>query len=78
MPNLSVKVNARNQITIPKPIREKLQIKVGDHLLLDVQENIMLLLPKQTSYTNYLRGLHSEIWTSIDTKKYLNNERNAW
>ena len=78
MSGLSVKVNAKNQITIPKSIREKLKIKAGDHILVDVQENIMIFFPKPASYTSYLQGLHSEIWKDVDTEKYLNDERDAW
>jgi len=78
MPGLSVKLNAKNQITIPKPVREKLNNKVGDQLLVDVQESVMVLLPKFLSCTSHLQGLHSEIWNSIDTEKYLSNERDAW
>jgi AbrB family looped-hinge helix DNA binding protein len=78
MPNLSIKVNTRNQITIPKRVREKLNIKVGDHLLVDVQGNIMVLLPKAANYTDHLHGLYSEIWNNIDIEKYLNDEHEAW
>jgi AbrB family looped-hinge helix DNA binding protein len=78
MPNLFVKVNAKNQITIPESIREQLNIKAGDHILVDVQENIMVLLLQPASYTNHLQGLHSEIWNGVNAEKYLSNERDAW
>jgi AbrB family looped-hinge helix DNA binding protein len=78
MSGLVVKVNANNQVTIPKLVRQKLNIKVGDHLLVDVQENLIVLLSRPKIYTSQLQGLHSEIWKDIDTDKYLNDERNAW
>jgi prevent-host-death family protein len=30
------------------------------------------------SYTDYLAGLHSEIWEGIDTDEYLEQERDSW
>ena len=31
-----------------------------------------------SSYTDYLVGLHREIWQGIDTDAYLQRERDAW
>lgn len=73
-----IKVNLKNQITIPKTVREKLNIKAGDRFLVDVQENILLLFPVPGNYTNYLQNLDPEIWKGVDTENYLNEERNAW
>jgi len=78
MPASSVKVSSRNKITIPKPVRKKLNIKVGDRLLVDVQDGILILIPQLESYTSHLQGLHSDIWKSVDIEKYLNHERGAW
>ena len=74
----TVKVSTKNKITIPKSVLEKLNIKVGDHLLVDVQDGMMILIPQPASYTNKLQGLHPDIWKSIDTDEYLNGERDAW
>ena len=57
---------------------EKLNIKAGDSVLVDVQDGIMVLIPQPKSYTNHLQGLHSEIWETVDIEKYINGERNAW
>jgi len=57
---------------------EKLNIKAGDRLLVDVQVSIMVLIPQSKSYTNYLQGLHSEIWKTVDIEKYINAEHAAW
>jgi AbrB family looped-hinge helix DNA binding protein len=73
-----IKVNAKYQITIPKSVREKLNVKVGDRLLVDVQDGVMILIPEPASYADYLQGLDGEIWTGIDVQQYLNGERGAW
>lgn len=75
---MTLKLNARNQITIPRGICRKLNIKAGDRLLVDAQDGIMVLIPQPKQHTDYLQGLHSEIWKGIDIEKYLNGEHEAW
>ena len=57
---------------------DKLNIKAGDSVLVDVQDEIMVLIPQPKNYTNHLQGLYSEIWETVDVEKYINGERNAW
>jgi len=78
MPITPVKVNAKYQVTIPQIARQKLNIKQGDHLLVDVQDGVIILIPQPKRYAAYLQGLHSEIWKGIDTQRYLNEERKTW
>jgi len=79
MLNMSiVRVNAKRQITIPSSVRKKLNIQKGDSLLVDVQDGIMVLIPQPKHRADSLAGLHSEIWKGIDTKEYLDGERDAW
>ena len=75
---MAAKVNSKYQITIPKSVREKLNIKQGDRLLIDVQDGVIVLIPQPKRYTEYLQGLHGEIWKGVDVEKYLNGERGAW
>jgi AbrB family looped-hinge helix DNA binding protein len=76
---MMLKLNGRNQITLPRDIRRKLNIKQGDHLLVDVQDGVIILIPQPKRYTtDYLQGLHSEIWKGMDIENYLNGEREAW
>ena len=74
----TVKVSAKYQIAVPQIARKKLNIQKGDRLLVDVQDGVIVLIPEPKRYTNYLAGLHSEIWKGVDTQKYLNEERGAW
>ena len=75
---MMLKLNARNQITIPRDVRRKLNIKAGDRLLVDAQDGVIVLIPQPKRYTDHLQGPHGEIWKEVDTKKYLNEERGAW
>jgi AbrB family looped-hinge helix DNA binding protein len=78
MTTTSVKVSAKYQIAVPQIARKKLNIKQGDRLLVDVQDGVIILIPQPKRYTDYLQGLHSEIWKDIDVQKYLDGERNSW
>ena len=75
---LGVKVNGRNQITLPRRVREKLKIKTGDHFLVNIQDGIMILIPQSEINAKCLQGLHAEIWKNINTEKYLDEERRDW
>ena len=59
-------------------MREKLNIKAGDRLLVDVQDDLIVLIPQSKSNTKYLQGLHSDIWKDVDIQKYINGEREVW
>ena len=74
----TVKVSKRYQIAVPASARERLNIKSGDRLILDIQDGMMILLPQPRSYTEHLAGLHKEIWEGIDSQKYIQQERDAW
>ncbi len=79
MPNPTfVKVSKRNQIAVPARARQSLHIKSGDHLLVDIQDGIIVLIPRPDNYTNSLEGLHHEIWEGIDAQGYIVGEREAW
>jgi AbrB family looped-hinge helix DNA binding protein len=75
---VSVKVSSRYQIAVPQIARKKLKIQQGDRLLVDVQDGVIILIPQPKRYTNYLQGLHSEIWKGVDVEKYISGERGAW
>ena len=74
----SVKVSAKYQVAVPQIARKKLNIKKGDRLLVDIQDGVIVMIPQPKRYTNYLAGLHGEIWKGVDVQKYLNREREAW
>ena len=78
MTTASVKVSSKYQIAVLQIARKKLNVKKGDRLLVDVQDGVIVLIPQPKQYTNYLDGLHSEIWKGVNAKKYINRERKAW
>lgn len=79
MLNMSkVRVNTKYQITISSSARRKLNIQRGDYLLMDIQDGMMILISQSKHYAESLAGLHGEVWTDIDTKSYLDSERDGW
>ena len=75
---VSVKVSNRYQIALPSAARQKLNIQAGDRLLVDVQDGVLVLIPQPDDYVKYMAGLHREVWASVNTTKYLQEERAAW
>ncbi|NPV87738.1 MAG: AbrB/MazE/SpoVT family DNA-binding domain-containing protein [Anaerolineae bacterium] len=76
--NLSVKVSKRYQIAVPQLARQQLNIQSGDRLLVDIQDGMIILIPKPASYTRHLAGLHKSIWEDSTAQYDLDKERNAW
>ena len=74
----NIRVRERYQIALPKDARKRLNIRVGDKLLMDVQDGLLIILPQPKRYTTRLAGLHKEIWQGVDTTAYLQEERGAW
>lgn len=75
---MQVKVSERGQISLPSSVRKQLNIQPGDYLLVDVQDGLLIMAPAPPPDTNYLLGLHKEIWAGIDTTEYLREERASW
>jgi AbrB family looped-hinge helix DNA binding protein len=74
----TVKVSRRYQIAVPHIARERLNIQSGDHLLVDIQDGMIILMPQPANYARHLAGLHREIWEGIDPQQYVNEERGKW
>lgn len=48
------------------------------HLLVDIQDGMMILMPEPANYTQAMQGLHKDVWEGIDAQKYLDEERDVW
>jgi AbrB family looped-hinge helix DNA binding protein len=74
----TVKVSKRYQIAVPALARQLLDIKIGDRLVVDVQDGMMVLIPEPENYTEAMAGLHKEIWRDVDAQEYIDEERDSW
>lgn len=50
-------ITKKGQVTIPKPFRDKLQIKEGDSLTFEVKDNILILKRKERKSILELGGI---------------------
>jgi AbrB family looped-hinge helix DNA binding protein len=67
-------LSVRNQIVIPREVREALGLKPGDKLLLTVEGDKILVLEKPKSYHDAIRGLGRGVYPA----DYLQRERESW
>lgn len=75
----TVKLSTKGQIVIPQEIREKLQVRPGDRLVLLFRDGETVLLTP-AEYARHTRGLLRGLWghekEAIDA--FLQKEREAW
>ena len=75
---MMTKVSSKYQIVIPRDAREKLNLKVGDKLIIKSNNEKIIIYPQPKSYAKYALGLGKEIWQGIDATEYVRKEREAW
>lgn len=68
-----IKVTSKGQITIPRALREKLQIKEGDYLDVSIYKNCLLLKPVPIESNKEIILEHCKIYKS--TKDSLEKTR---
>ncbi len=69
-----VKLSSKNQIVIPREVREALGAKTGSRLLIVVRNGTVTLLAKPKDYATALRGIAKKRYP----KDYLKRERDSW
>jgi AbrB family looped-hinge helix DNA binding protein len=67
-------LSSKNQIVIPREVREALKLKPGDKLLVTVAGDNMFVLQKPKSHREALRGIAKGVYP----KDYLKKERADW
>lgn len=73
-----VKLSSKYQIVIPREVRQQLDLRAGDGLLVEVSGKTIVLVPRPRSYTARLRGLHKDVWRDVDAAAYVREERKGW
>jgi len=69
-------VGRRGQMVLPKAVREALRVKEGDHLLVEVEGNRIIIKPASSLVRETL-GLLRGTWGE-EIASYLKEEREAW
>ncbi len=73
-----IKVSSKYQIVIPREVREKLNLKTGDKLIIKANNEKIIIYPQPKSYAKYSLGLGKEIWQGVDATEYVKKERQTW
>jgi len=78
MVKVTTKISGKNQIVLPKEVREQLGVKAGDTLLFIIRDGEIIVRSRPASFTKAMRGLHKQVWEQIDVDRWLAEERKAW
>jgi bifunctional DNA-binding transcriptional regulator/antitoxin component of YhaV-PrlF toxin-antitoxin module len=73
-------IKQRYQTTIPKNIREKAKLGVGDELIWKYDEirDEILVIRKPKCFSDAFWGLGKEIWEKENGDEYVRKERETW
>lgn len=75
---VTAKVSKRHQIALPSRARRALNIRPGDRRLVDIQDGLLILVPRPEDYVAHMAGLHRDVWADVDGAQYVDEEREAW
>lgn len=73
-----VTVNEKGLVLIPAKIRKELGLKPGSKIVAALEGSRLVMWVKPQSFTDYMTGLHKEIWEGMDAERYIEGERNSW
>jgi len=69
-----VKISSKNQIVIPREIRNALRVKAGDRLLVVARGDTVILLRKPKQYSKAIAGMARGLYPA----DYLEREKETW
>lgn len=75
---VSVKVGPKYQVVIPQAIRKKVPLHPKEKVMVEEINGVIFIIPKPTSFTEYMIGLGKNAWKGIDPKAYVKKERASW
>ena len=76
-------ISDKYQVVIPKAVRTKLSLKVGQKMIVHplLKHGVVLMIPepkKKHPWHRKLVGLGAEIWKGIDPVEYVRALRDEW
>ena len=69
-----VKLSSKNQIVVPREIRNALRVRAGDRLVIVKRGDTVILLRKPKQYAKAISGMASGLYPP----DYLKGERESW
>ncbi|MCR4420371.1 MAG: AbrB/MazE/SpoVT family DNA-binding domain-containing protein [Clostridia bacterium] len=74
----SVRLGPRCQMVLPARVRKALGLSEGDEVLVTVNGNAAVVVPKPRSFADRLMGLHRDLWQGVAPDAYVREERRSW
>ncbi|MBI2184259.1 MAG: AbrB/MazE/SpoVT family DNA-binding domain-containing protein [Thaumarchaeota archaeon] len=75
------KITQKGRVVIPKTIREKIGLKEGEYVRIELREGEIIVIKEPSSATDTMKGLLSDTWprkeTSITIQRKLRKEWQA-
>ncbi|MEA3346294.1 MAG: AbrB/MazE/SpoVT family DNA-binding domain-containing protein [Chloroflexota bacterium] len=62
---VEAKLSRRNQMVLPKRVREALGVQAGDVVLMVIDGESVYLLPRPADYVEFMHGLGKEVWSQL-------------
>ncbi|MBI4770185.1 MAG: AbrB/MazE/SpoVT family DNA-binding domain-containing protein [Chloroflexi bacterium] len=78
MATITARISSKNQIVLPREVRQVLRVEPGDSLVFVVRNGGVVVLPRPRNFTAAMRGLHRELWAGLDASEWLREERAEW
>ncbi|MXQ54111.1 AbrB/MazE/SpoVT family DNA-binding domain-containing protein [Shimazuella sp. KC615] len=77
---LESEIKQRYQTTIPKDIREKAKLDIGDELIWKYDElrDEIIIIRKPIKFSEAFWGLGRKLWEKETADEYVNKEREGW
>lgn len=69
-----VKLSSKNQIVIPRDVRDALRVRAGDKMVIVTRGDTVIMLRKPKRYSKATAGMAKGIYPS----DYLEKERESW
>jgi AbrB family looped-hinge helix DNA binding protein len=75
----SVRLSKKGQFVIPKEVRDALELKGGDELLVTLEDGRVVFTPPQR-HARATRGLLKGTWgkSKAEVERYIEGERRSW
>jgi AbrB family looped-hinge helix DNA binding protein len=73
----TARVSSKNQIVLPREVRDELGVKSGDELLFIIRDGEISVRSRPTSFAQAMRGLHKNVWAAVDVEDWLAQERSS-
>jgi bifunctional DNA-binding transcriptional regulator/antitoxin component of YhaV-PrlF toxin-antitoxin module len=75
---VKVTIGPKYQVVIPQTIRKKIPLVPKRKVLVEEINGVIFILPRPSSFTEFMIGLGKEAWKGVDPKAYVKKERETW